>query len=144
MTQFVSEDSNSTRDADIPQFTICPQYAKGYNHTWLQEKYGLNTIDVAKFKYPTNLKNSQSFFFEATYEVSDLIKSIEIETEAYFPGTKSLSLELEIHKDGIYGSDGNTYQYEDFFINKTYVSFGQCFTLKISPAIKNQLVRICR
>ena len=99
-------------------------------------------MDVAKFKYPTNLENSQSFFFEAAYDVSDLIKSIEIETEGYFPGTKSLSLELEILKNGIKSSDGNSHQHEDFFINKTYVSFGQCFTLKISLAIKNQLVRI--
>ena len=142
MTQFVSKDSNSTRDADIPQFTICPQYAKGYNHTWLEEKYGLSAIDVAKFKYPTNLENSQRFFFDATYDVSDLIKSIEIETEGYFPGSKTLSLELEIHKDGIKDSDGITYQYEEFFKNKTYVSFGQCFTLRISSAIKNQLVSI--
>ena len=99
-------------------------------------------MDVAKFKYPTNLENSHRFFFEATYDVYDLIKSIEIETEGYFHGTKSLSLELEIQKDGIKGLDGNSYQHEDFFINKTYVSFGQCFTLKISSAIKNQLVRI--
>ena len=66
-------------------------------------------MDVAKFKYPTNLKNSRSFFFEATYDVYDLIKSVEIETEGYFPGTKSLSLELEILKDSIKSSDGNSY-----------------------------------
>ena len=132
----------SRRDADIPQFTICPQYAKGYNQTLLEENYGLSAIDVAKFKYPINLENSQNFFYEVTYDISNLMKSVEIETEGYFPGTKSLSLKLEIQTGGIKGSDGTMYQFEDLFENKTYVSFGQCFTLKISSAIKNQLVNI--
>lgn len=108
----------------------------------LKEKYDLNAFDLLNFNYPKNLENSRDFYNEVTYGIFDFIKYVIIDTEDEFPADKSVQLKLTIKVEGIEGSNGNKYRFDDFFKNMSSINFGQCFVLDISPEIRKQIVRI--
>ena len=111
----------STKHAGVPAFTICPQFEGGYKKKLLKEKYGLTPSDVRNFKYPKDLNNSRLFFEEITYNISELIKSIEIRTSL----------------QGNFKLDATKYQHRNLFEETNWLSFGRCFTLELP---KNQTV----
>ena len=127
--------------AELPTFTICPQYAKGYKKDLIKEKYNLTVTDIRKFKYPSYLKNSRQFFYEVTYNISEFVAAVEITTKVTLQNSKYRKLLLQIKSTNIEASDGNDYDHEKFFRIVNWVNFGQCFTLKINEDIKKRMVK---
>ena len=54
----------STKTAELPVFTICPQYKKGYKKQLLKEKYKWDVSDIIKFNFPNEVENTRDFFYE--------------------------------------------------------------------------------
>ena len=127
----------STKTAELPVFTICPQYKKGYKKQLLNEKYKWDVSDIIKFNFPNEVENTRDFFYEVTYSISEFIKVVEIKSH------ESEVLKLEISNNGIQGSDGTFYKHEEFFINATWINFGQCFTMEVPKIFKDHFVNKC-
>ena len=125
----------STKTAELPVFTICPQYKKGYKKQLLKEKYKWDVSDIIKFNFPNEVENTRDFFYEVTYSISEFIKVVEIKSH------ESEVLKLAISNKGIQGSDGAFYKHEEFFSNATWINFGLCFTMKVPKLLKDHFVR---
>ena len=133
---------HSSKHAEFPAFTICPQYRKGYKEKLLKNVYGLNVSDIMDFNYPSYLSNSQDFFGEVTYNISEFIKSVKISTADMQPDIKSRHLRLNILSDKIKDfRNGQLYNHSDFFTSTAHVYYGQCFTLEVKPTIKSFMVK---
>ena len=134
---------NSSKDTEIPVFTICPQYEKGYKTTLLQGKYNRSVTDIRKFNFPNNVENSREFFYEVTYNISEFLKSIYIRFKDASDEVKSRKLVLTFSHNGINASNGVSYNYNYnyFLTNLNWISFGQCNTLEIKPELKKLTVR---
>ena len=91
------------------------------------EKYNSTVKGIRQLKYP-NVTNTREFFYEVTYNLTEIVKSVRFITT-----DKSKSLKLNINYDGIEASNGQNFSHEDFFENINWISFGQCFTLKAKP-----------
>ena len=110
----------------------------------LLEKYSRTPRDIRKFNYPPNVNNSQEFYYEVTYNISDFIKSVFMRLKDESEEIKSRKLLLNINTNGIDASNGRSYDLQDFFTDLNWVSFGQCHTLEIKEDIKKLIVSIFR
>ena len=132
----------SSRDTEIPAFTICPQYEKGYKNDLLQAKYNRSVTDIRKFNFPDNVENSREFFYEVTYNISEFVKSIYIRFKDVSSEVKSRRLILTFSQNGIDASNGVSYKYSDFLTHLNWISFGQCHTFEIRPDMKKLTVML--
>ena len=90
----------STKQAELPVFTICPQYGKGYKENLLKEMYNLTASDMRHFNFPRN-EDTKQFFEKATYDLSELVKSVTIITNDESPKFNSRYITLDVNSDGL-------------------------------------------
>lgn len=132
------KNSNQT---ELPVFTICPYYGKGYKKDILKEKYNLTAFDMRHFNYPRN-EDSKQFFNMATYDLSELVKSVKITTKDESLEANSRRFTFDVYADEVKVTPEIINKEEEIFQSINWVSFGRCFTFEVLKEIKKLSVRI--
>ena len=122
---------NSTKWAEIPSFTICPRYGKGFKENFVKNELGshVTITDIRKFNFPINASIDQGFFNRTTFNISELIKSIVITTKDKYKMVDDYKIKL------LFDNPNGTLPAR-FFITNNMINFGRCFTLDIPSHIK--------
>ena len=123
---------DSSRDAEFPEFTICPSY-QSYKE-YVLEHYNLKDKDVEHFKFPENV-NSAEFFKNATYSANELIKLISIRVSDNLPNSDETT--FDINFDALTLDD-----ISNWVVTKNWTSSGRCYGFKIPDWIRNLKVSI--
>ena len=124
---------NSTKWAEIPSFTICPRYGKGFKENVIKNELGshVTITDIRKFNFPINASIDQGFFNRTTFNISELIKSIVITTKDKMVDDYKIKL--------LFDNPNGTLP-DRFFITNNMINFGRCFTLDIPSEVKDLTV----
>ena len=131
---------SSIKSAEIPTFTICPQYEAGYKKDILESQYNLTPRDMRLFNYPSNIANSRDFFLDLTYNVSELIQSFAIHVSEVGPDLIADGT-FQVQNNQVLAPDqSTTYELEDWFKTISWISFGRCYSLEIIPEFKKRIV----
>ena len=85
----------STQEVTFPAFTICPDYFNSYKREILSRN-GLNVKDIwNSITFPQNLNGSLADFFEeVTYDLEEVVYSVEVGTGIKLHGTNETSFKF--------------------------------------------------
>ena len=108
----------------MPEFIICPDYYHSYKENVIA-KYGLNLRDMQKLKYPQNISDIE-LFEEATYNASELLKTISIKVLSTLPNTTNERIFwINFDKLAIENS------VNDWVKTKNWTSLGRCYSFQV-------------
>ena len=86
---------SSTQEVTFPGLTICPDYFNAYKREILSQN-GLNVKDIwNSIEFPQNLNGSLADFFEEiTYDLEEIVYSVEVGTGIKLYGTNETSFKF--------------------------------------------------
>ena len=114
----------SSSETVLPELIICPDYYHSYKENVIG-KYGLKVKDMQKLKYPQNISDIK-LFEEATYNASELLKTISIKVLSTLPNTTNQRI-FWINFDEL----ANENSVNDWVDTKNWTSLGRCYSFQV-------------
>ena len=131
----------------FPSITICPDYSVAYKKEALK-KYGKTASNVRGLNFP-HLENvtSLEFYYSVTYDLSEVLKDMFIETNsAHHPGIKYSNFLItnqdpDKHSTEEIDNHVLVLNMSQNWHSQNYKTFGRCYTYNMPDKIRNQRVR---
>ena len=126
---------SSSSETVLPEFIICPDYYHSYKENVIL-KYGLNLRDMQKLKYPQNISDIE-LFEEATYNASEVLKTISIKVLSTLPNTTNQRIFwINFDKLAIENS------VNDWVKTKNWTSLGRCYSFQVPKWLRKLQVSL--